>query len=183
MNATATGTRVTRLVYDGQVYFPIVRGGAVLGPEELAELVATPVPEVARHFLAVAADEGPSLEGLLPLDLGHYTPPRAIPLTLGDTVFTIGCIEALAIIPDGQIDGTTGRALIGTGRLYANALAAIVWPVIRSGLLSGLCAECLVNHVDDRMIVRELSRVTLGGLENNGLAGARIVKAWEGDNT
>jgi hypothetical protein len=184
MNVTnlAADARVTRLVYDGQVYFPIVRAGAVLGPEEVAELVATPAPAASRRFVAVVADESPVRDRAWRLDLDGFAPPAAVPLTYGDTVFTLGVLEELAVMPSGTVDGATGRALVGVGRLYPNALAAVVWPAITSRLLAGVCPEVLTDGEGDQRVVRGLVRVTLGGLENNCIGSARILDAWEGDN-
>jgi hypothetical protein len=87
------------------------------------------------------------------------------------------------VIPGGcTFAGTDGPCLVGDGRLYPNALAAIVWPAITNGLLRGLCAEILGEEADDRFIVQDITRVTLGGVENNCLANARIVDALEGDD-
>jgi hypothetical protein len=61
------------------LYFPIVRAGAVLGPEEVAELAVAPSPAPPRRFLAVCADESTPREGTLPLSLKHFTPPRIGP--------------------------------------------------------------------------------------------------------
>jgi hypothetical protein len=178
--ATATGARVTRVRFDGETFYPIVRAGAVLGPEEVAELEATPAPAPTRRFLAIVADESTPREGL-PLDLEHFTPPASVPLTYGDSIFHIGVIEKLSVMSGATVDGAQGSALIGIGRLADNALAAIAWPAIRSGLLRGLCAEVDVSEEDGHNIVRQVRRVTIGGVENNCLPNAIVVRCWEGD--
>jgi hypothetical protein len=180
---TAAGARVTRLVYDGAVYFPIVRAGAVLGPEEVAELAAASAPAPTRRFLAIVADESTPREGL-PLDLEQFAPPAAVPLTYGDSIFRIGVIEKLQIMPGAaaQVGGAQGSALIGIGRLADNALAAIAWPAIRSGLLRGLCADVEVSEEDGRNVVQQVRRVTIGGVENNCLATAIVMNPWEGES-
>jgi hypothetical protein len=179
--ATAIGARVTRVRFDGETFYPIVRAGAVLGPEEVAELAATPAPAPMRLFLALVADESTPREGL-PLDLEHFTPPASVALTYGDSIFVIGAIEKLSVLPGAaaQVGGAQGSALIGIGRLADNALAAIAWPAIRSGLLRGLCADVVVSEEDGRNVVHQVRRVTIGGLENNCLATAVVMNPWEG---
>jgi len=181
MIATVPGAHVTRLRYDGATYFPIVNAGAMLGPEELAELVATSAPAPVRRFRCIVVTEEAPRDGA-PLTLGRLAPTKPVPLTYGDSVFTIGCVQELAVLPAGcTVAGTDGPCLVGIGRLYESALAAIVWPAIVTGVLRGLCAEAIGKEAGDRFVVREVLRVTLGGVENNCLPGALILDTWEGD--
>src|SRR5262245_9128111 len=141
MEMTTTGARVTRLVHDGAIYIPIVRAGAVLGPEELHELATTTTPAPPRSFNAIVADEShpQPWEECGPMDLADFKPPVSLPLTYADYEFVIGRVESLVVLPAGCVDDTEGRVLIGVGRMNDHALAAIVWPAIQSGLLRGLC--------------------------------------------
>jgi hypothetical protein len=69
------------------------------------------------------ADEGALRDRDWRLDLGCFKPPSATPLTFGDSVFTIGAVTDLVVLPAGTLDGAQGRALVGTGVLYNHALA------------------------------------------------------------
>jgi hypothetical protein len=180
--SATNGARVTRVVYEGAAYFPIIESGRLLAPDDVAALAARAVaPGPSRHFWAVVADESTPREGK-PLRLSKYapSPTHAIPLTYSDGPYTIGCIRSLTKLPAGAIYGTErchGTVLIGHGRLYPNALAEIVWPAIVSGLVRGLCPEVLATH--DQTVVRDITRIMLGGVENNCVASAVILETWE----
>jgi hypothetical protein len=178
MNATELGNpRVARVVHEGLSYYPILRHDGALGPEAVDELAKRSGPAALRRFRAIVADEALPRDGKLALSLSTFRPTRALPLTYGDSVYTIGCLEDLVVLP--TVDGAEGAALVGIGRLYANALAAIVWPAIVSRMLTGLCAEVIGSESDGRLVVRDITRVTLGGVENNCLPGAIVLDAWE----
>jgi len=204
MLTAESSARVVRMEYQGLVYFPVVHNGIVLGPEELARLVATPAPVArARRVAAIVAHEasppdkkplrirqGPGISPALSAreifkwmgKASHgrqATPARPIPMTYGLSDYTIGCIEDPHVIPSGAtFEGVDGPLIVATGRLYQNALAEIVWPAIKGGLVRGLCVE---HCSDDRLELQDITRVTLGGLENNCLPGAVIYKTWEGE--
>jgi hypothetical protein len=104
------------------------------------------------------------------LRVGLFPPPH-----------TIGSLEGLTVMSAGLVDGAEGRAIGASGRLYENALSAVVWPAIVSGRLRGLCGEYLASEASGRHVVREIRCVTLGGLENDCRPTARILEAWEGE--
>jgi hypothetical protein len=184
MIATETGARVTRLVYDGAVYFPIVQAGNVLGPEQVAQLAETTAPvSRVKRFRGILSYEAVPRGWDTSISL-RDAPTKSVPLTYGDSVYTIGCFEQLDVTPAGcTVAGIDGPCLVGVGRLYPNALAEIVWPAIQSGLVRGLCVEVSGDEEGDRFLVKDITRVALGGAENNCFPGALILDTWEGDAT
>jgi len=135
------------------------------------------MPVKWRHtFSAILADEARPRDGQR-LSL-HSLPRQPVPVTYLDGEFTIGEIRDFQLFD--ALKGTEGRCLVGIGQLYATALAEIVWPAINDGLPRGLCVQAFGPSSGDTMIFRDASRVMLGGRENNCLANAGIVDAWEG---
>jgi len=172
------------VAYEGDDYLLVLDGDRVVPPQAVERLTLRRVGRVAptRRFRFMLVDESmPAARGgNVPFNVRGFTwsPRLPIEVDCGGFWHAVGEVESLNQQAPGVTVGTEGWHVIGTGRLYASALADLVWASMGVDLV-GVCVRADVTEADGCNLRGRFTGVRVDYPRRVCLRGARILSRWE----